>query len=390
MERGRLRQIVMSTGCAMQVGGQIFMEDPARAGQLAQMLRGDAAGTRSEQGEGWLCLPTGGTSGLPRFARHDEATVGSAVRGFQRHFGVAHVNVVDLLPAHHVSGLMARIRSMDTGGERLEWSWKRLETGDCPELPGRSDGWFTSLVPTQLHRMLAQRRQVDWLRRFRAVLLGGGPLWPGLVEKARAADLPVVISYGMTETAAMVSAQLPGDFSAGDFTAGRALPHAVIEIIDEATGEGAPAGIRGMVRVSGESVFRGYWPDRRADRALVTEDIGSLDVNGRLMIHGRRDAMIITGGKKVSPVEVENVLRAAGLFTDIAVVGIPDGEWGSIVVACHPDCGILQGREELAAALERLPAHMRPKRWVAVAPWPRNDQGKLNRAALIAAATQSA
>ena len=103
-----------------------------------------------------------------------------------------------------------------------------------------------------------------------------------------------------------------------------------------------------------------------------------------MIVLGRRDAVIITGGKKVQPVEVEAALRASGEFSDVAVIGLPDGEWGEIVVACyaprangHPP--------NLARAIASLTPYQRPKRFVVVEPWPWNAQGKVSRAELLQA-----
>jgi O-succinylbenzoic acid--CoA ligase len=295
------------------------------------------------------------------------------------------VNALDVLPPHHVSGFMSRIRCSVTGGEHVAWSWKQLEAGEWPELPAKDGGWFFSLVPTQLQRLLGSPAAVAQLKQFRVVFIGGGPLWPELAEAAAAADVPVAICYGMTETAAMVVAQKPSEFAAGDRSCGQPMPHARIEIVDESTGEVLSQGSTGLVRIAGESVCRGYWSEKEM-KSLLTEDLGRLDAQGRLTIFGRRDAVIITGGKKVHPMEVEAALRLSGEFADVAVVGVPDAEWGSAVVACHPPRAGKLDTQKIEAALAGLVGYKRPKRFVVISPWPRNAQGKLNRAALVAAA----
>lgn len=380
MERAELRALVLATGCATEVGDFVFLRD--RHGGAAEQAQFETLcreqGESLPGGAGWLCLPTGGTSGVLRFARHDETTLGAAARGFAAHFSVKKINSVDVLPAHHVSGLMSRVRCAETGGEHRAWSWKKLEAGEWPELPTKNDGWFLSLVPTQLQRLLATAQGAQRLREYRAVFLGGGPLWPNLAERAAAERVPVVICYGMTETAAMVVAQQPEDFLAGDRSCGRTMPHARIETIGEA----------GLVRIVGESIFRGYWPGVATERVLATEDLGQIDDAGRLTIFGRRDALIITGGKKVHPAEVEAALLASGEFADVAVVGVPDAEWGSAVVACHPATRHVLDLGRIERALAELAPYKRPKRFVAVADWPRNEQGKLNRALLQRAAEE--
>jgi O-succinylbenzoic acid--CoA ligase len=101
-----------------------------------------------------------------------------------------------------------------------------------------------------------------------------------------------------------------------------------------------------------------------------------------LVIFGRNDDVIVTGGKKVSAAEVEAALLASGEFEDVAVVGLPDAEWGQVVVACHPAGARAPRTERLARALSGLAPYKRPKRYAAISPWPRNAQGKVNRAEL--------
>jgi O-succinylbenzoic acid--CoA ligase len=115
---------------------------------------------------------------------------------------------------------------------------------------------------------------------------------------------------------------------------------------------------------------------------VVTEDLGRIDERGHLHVLGRRDAVIITGGKKVQPLEVEAALRASGEFDDVAVLGLPDGEWGEAVVACYPSGA---RAPDLIRAVGELATYQRPKRFVAIAAadWPRNTQGKVNRAELL-------
>ena len=329
-------------------------------------------------------IPSGGSGGGVKFARHDEETIGAAVRGFCAHFGLTRVNAVGVLPLHHVSGLMAWMRCALTGGEFVPWDWKRLEAGERLTLRAGAD-WVISLVPTQLQRLLMAEEAVAWLRQFRVIFLGGGPVWPQLADAAAEAKLPISLSYGMTETAAMVTALRPEEFLAGDRSCGAPLPHARVTIDAE-----------GVVTVAGESLFRGYYVNEAPKEKCnviryisgggpgwVTEDLGSFDERGHLHILGRRDAVIITGGKKVHPNEVEAVLRASGEFDDVAVIGLPDAEWGEAVVACHPPSGRAPNLERAVAALA---PHQRPKRFIAVADWPRNSQGKVSRAELRRAA----
>ncbi len=358
--------------------GNVFLCDPRwsqsereQLAALARLAKAESEKRKSENRHGWLMIASGGTSGRLKFARHDQDTLSAAVDGFSAHFDVSRVNAVGVLPLHHVSGLMAWIRCALTGGRFIASNWPEIEAGRRPAM-GDGGEWFLSLVPTQLQRLLAQPETIGWLRRFRAVFLGGGPAWPALLERAAEARVPLAPSYGLTETAAMVATLQPREFLAGARSSGATMPHARIDV----TGEGT-------LRIAGESVFRGYFPEWRTERNFTTDDLGCIDGLGHVQVMGRRDGIIITGGKKVQPAEVETALRATGEFDDVAVLGVPDSEWGEMVVACYPAAARAPDLARVAEALAvQLAPPARPKRYVALAEWPRNAQGKLNRTLL--------
>jgi O-succinylbenzoic acid--CoA ligase len=355
-------------------GGNLFLANPSwRSAERAELARLLATGECADRG--WLMIPSGGAGGGLKFARHDGWTIAAAVDGFRRHFGMERVSSVCVLPLHHVSGFMAWMRSALTGGSFIPWAWKDIEAGRYP--PDIPPGCCISLVPTQLQRLLASGGAVAWLRRFRIVFVGGGPAWEGLVEKAARLELPLSPSYGATETAAMVAALRPEQFLGGRRGCGEPLPHARIDLAEG-----------GIVRVAGESLYRGYYPEMLRERSWTTGDIGALDPDGSLHILGRSDDIIMTGGKKVSPAEVEAALRSSGEFDDVAVIGLPDPEWGQRVVACHPAGPHAPRRDRLEAALSGLAAFKRPKKYASISPWPRNAQGKIDRAELARLAAE--
>ena len=350
--------------------------------QLAALRTQPQITPATAAGKGWLCIATGGTGGQLKFARHDEETISAAVRGFALHFKMARVNAAGVLPLHHVSGLMAWMRCALTGGEYLPLDWKKIEGGALPDLRAKPDGWTISLVVTQLERLLRNDRAgsanppstptVEWLRQFRIIFLGGGPASPALLDRAASLGLPVSLGYGMTETAAMVTALRPEEFLGGARTSGSALPHARVAI-----------GADGAIVVGGDSLFRGYHPEWRDRWDFETSDRGGLDGQQQLVVAGRRDAVIITGGEKVDPAEVEQVLRDTGEFSDVVVLGVPDAEWGHAVVAAYP----ASARPDLAkvgqAMATALRAPQRPKQFIALPNWPANAQGKVNRAEIL-------
>jgi O-succinylbenzoic acid--CoA ligase len=273
------------------------------------------------------------------------------------------------MPLCHVSGFMAWMRSALSDGSFFPLHWKDVECGRLPT--GIPPGCCLSLVPTQLQRLLASREAVAWLRRFRVISLGGAPAWESILKEAADQGLRLAPSYGATETAAMATSLLPEEFLNGRRGCGRALPHAQVGV-----------GVGGEVRVSGPSIFRGYYPAMRGEREWLSGDIGTMESGGFLSILGRNDDLIITGGEKVSPSEVEATLRSSGEFADLAVIGLPDAEWGQEVVALYPGDLAPPDPAKVNAALAGLASFKRPKRLAGVSPWPRNAQGKLDRAEL--------
>ncbi len=367
-------------GAALEVrDGAWFLVDPgwgererAQWEELAARRPADWDGER-----GWLCVPTGGSSGAMKLARHDERTLGAAAAGFCAHFGVERAPALGFLPIWHVSGLMARVRALATGSEHRATTWKAVERGERPR-PPEAGSWFVSLVPTQLARLLGDAEAEAWLRCFRAVLVGGGAAPAGLLARARAAGLPLAPGYGMTETAAMVAARTPAEFLRdGGEHAGRALPHARLR-----------ADADGRLVVEATSLFLGYWPEtRREGEGWRTDDLGEIGPGGEVRVLGRADALINSGGEKVNPAEVESALREEAGFDEVAVIGLPDAEWGEVVAAVYPLAAGAAPREleDVRRALAGcLAPAKRPRRLVAVpaGAWPRDERGKLRRAEL--------
>ena len=289
-----------------------------------------------------LVVFTSGTTGPPRGVRLTAANLEAAARASAAHLG--HGPDDDWLlamPLHHVGGLSILIRQAFTGGAVTVPSRVDPVTFSAAM---RGTVTMVSVVPTMLRRLLGAGRYSG----LRAVLVGGGPIPAGLLEEAAEAGLPVLPTYGWTETGGQVATLRPGSPLQR-----RAHPLPGVAIRIEADGR---------VAVSGAQVSPGYLgePDR-ADPWLVTNDLGEIDDEGSLRILGRADTVIVTGGEKVSPEQVEAALRQHPGVAEVLVVGLPDAEWGE-TVAC-----IFEGDvtvEALGAwAAGHLPGYMVPRRW---------------------------
>jgi len=301
---------------------------------------------------GTILIPTGGSGGRVRWAVQQWSALAAAAHAladFLEAEGCIHVSS---LPPWHVSGLMPAVRAIETGGKLWLIKWKSLENGVTPKVePERA---IVSFVPTQLQRLLPQKKLVGWLKNTRAILLGGAAPPAGLLDEARRLRLPITLAYGMTETAAVVALQHPKDFLAGKPVYATPLPHAKISL-----------GKNGRIFIRAKSLFAGYYPVARKPGIFATEDFGKMDGRGSIAPLGRLDRVINTGGEKVNPANVENQIRATGLVKNVRVVGLPDAEWGEKVVAIYTGGKIPEAK--LRKALKRRVArHAIPKMWLQV------------------------
>ncbi|MBF2079783.1 MAG: 2-succinylbenzoate--CoA ligase [Synechococcales cyanobacterium T60_A2020_003] len=327
-----------------------------------------------------ICIPTGGTSGQLRFVVHTWDTLLASVQGMQAHFDVDAIHSYCVLPVYHVSGLMQAVRSLVTGGMLAIASPKDL-TPIPLDLDPRNT--FLSLVPTQLQRLLAQPNDLRDVAQFRAILIGGAPAWPALLNQARQHHLPLAPTYGMTEAASQVATLHPEEFLAEATHVGRSLPHVRLTVVDSEE-QRLAEGQLGRIQIQADSLAWGYYPGEPwRSRLFLTDDMGVLDTAGHLCIQGRYSNKIITGGENVYPNEVEAAILATGLVRDVCVLGQPDTTWGEVVTAIYVPQSEADCEEAIAALLRsQLSPFKIPKRWLAQSSLPRNAQGKLNRVAL--------
>lgn len=308
-----------------------------------------------------LVVYTSGTTGAPKGVRLTRANLKAAAASSAEHLG--HGPDDDWLlamPLHHVGGLSILVRQLYTGG-----SITLLPRFAPQAFAAAMHGQVTmvSVVPTMLRRIIA----FGPFHGLRAVLVGGGPIPDGLLDEAVDSGLPVLPTYGMTETFGQVATLLPGSPPARK---AHPLPGIDIRIEDDR-----------RIAIRGDQVSPGYLgePDR-VDPWLVTNDLGELDDDGALRVLGRADDVIVTGGENVNPEQVEAVLRGHDGVDEVCVVGVDDDEWGQVVVGVYEGTALPEALASWAA--DRIPAHMVPKRLHRVFAIPRTAIGKPDRNAI--------
>ncbi|RYF10139.1 MAG: hypothetical protein EOO40_05715, partial [Deltaproteobacteria bacterium] len=217
------------------------------------------------------------------------------------------------LPLHHIGGLSILFRALWFGASvQLAAPFDAAAVAAALDQGGIT---LTSLVPQMLAQVLASRAAKPFPQALRAILLGGAPTPGALLERCRQRQVPVCVTWGMSETASQVATTWPGDWD-GPGDCGPPLPFVRVQV------PGPDAS--GSLQVWGPVVHQA---------SMVTRDIGSVDATGRVRVHGRDDDLIISGGENIAPFEVESVLLAYPGIKDAAVVGRADARWGERPVA---------------------------------------------------------
>ncbi len=359
-------------GCRLEL--PIFLANPnwgtSERAQFAKLT----STVNPAQHQHQIMIPTGGSSGEIKFAIHTWETLSASVWGFREFYQVVQINSLCVLPLYHVSGLMQLIRSLLTDGKIVT---RNLTDIASLTLPIDLDNYFISLVPTQLHKLLAS--DPSWLQQFQTILLGGAPPPNELLAQARRAQLPLALTYGMTETASQITSLKPAEFLAGNRSCGKVLPHVEIEL--RAT---SPDGI-GAICIKSTSLMLGYFPAINPATYFEPDDLGKMDPQGYLTILGRHSDKIITGGENVFPVEVIDAIISTGLVTDVWVVGVADDYWGQKVVAIYTPIDSDITNELVAIAIaDKISRYKIPKSWIQVTEIPRNSLGKVSNQAIAA------
>ncbi|MGG5259138.1 o-succinylbenzoate--CoA ligase [Phycicoccus avicenniae] len=326
-----------------------------------------------------VVVGTSGSTGVPKLAMLGAGALAASAHATHERLGGPGQWLLTL-PAGHVAGLQVLLRGLDAGTEPVSVD---LSDGFSPSAFAagvhRMDPrhrHYTSVVPTQLVRLLDDPVGTAALASLHGVLVGGAATPPSLRRRAEASGVRVVTTYGMSETCG------------GCVYDGRSLSGAEVRVDDEGRVHLGGATLAHGYLGRPDLTFRAFAVDPDGSRWFRTDDAGRLDEDGRLHVEGRLDDVVVTGGMKVAPRPVEEaaVEHVPGVV-EAVVVGTPDAEWGQAVsLLVVPAAGarplsVVEVREHLRG---HVPDHALPRRVTATGAVPQRGPGKPDRAAVAA------
>jgi len=273
------------------------------------------------------------------------------------------------LPLFHVGGVLIWVRTLLAGCACiLPESLQNLEISIRQHHPT-----VLSLVPAQLIRLIENDEMIPILKNMKTIMLGGAPSPGWLIDKSLNLGLPVMPTYGCTESCAQITGVAKDSARTAYATAGRILPYRNIRIDND-----------GAVRIGGKTLFKRslHEPDVNpldSDGFFKTADNGTIDEQGNLVICGRVDGIFISGGENISPQEIENaLLKLDGIITAI-VVPVPHREYGLTPWAFVETSASFDEKSILDRLRKKLPGYKLPKRIIHLTPDDRKGKMKYSR-----------
>jgi len=345
-----------------------------------------------------VILYTSGTTGKPKGVVHTHASLTAQVDVLHRAWEWSEEDrLLHILPLHHVHGLVNGLLGALWAGAELRLV-EKFEAARVWSAFAADEATVFYAVPTIYHQLAeawekqdsqTRRRWAEGAGRLRLAVSGSAalpaPLWSRWRDLTGQALLE---RYGMTEIGMAISNPYRGERRPG--TVGQPLPGMTVRIVTE-EGRDVSPGDSGEIWVEGPTLFKEYWGKPEATRETFTDgwfrtgDVAQV-VDGYVRIVGRASVDILkSAGYKLSALEIEEVLAGHPAIGEVAVVGIPDPEWGEVVTACV----IARPGQSLALdslrdwCKDKLAAYKVPRRLVLRDALPRNAMGKVMKPDLI-------
>ncbi|WP_194836105.1 acyl-CoA synthetase [Nocardia sp. XZ_19_369] len=338
---------------------------------------------------GGFIILTSGTTGLPKGATRSKVSPLATAQFLDRiPFPFQGAQVI-VSPIFHSTGFGTGLVGMAMGNKVVVR--RRFDAEATLQLIADHKAELLVAVPTMLHRMTeldpAIRAKYD-ISSLKAIVLAGSALSPELTMKATKVFGPVLYNvYGSTECSVATVAN-PEELALSPGTVGRPPITCEVRLYDDNDKHVTATNTTARIFIRSGTPFEGYTDGRNKqiiDGFMSSGDVGHIDEHGLLMVDGRDDDMIVSGGENVFPQEVENLLLERPDIFDAAVVGVDDAEFGKRLRAfVVPEPGQTPDGEEIKAYVKNnLARYKVPREVIFLDDLPRNPTGKLLRRVLV-------
>jgi acyl-CoA synthetase (AMP-forming)/AMP-acid ligase II len=301
------------------------------------------------------------------------------------------------VPLYHVAGIQTAISGIYSG--RTTVIQDQFESLDWMKLVQHYEINRVMLVPTMIKQIIDNENFDNYnFGSLNVITYGAAPMPISVLEESfnKFKDAKFINAFGQTETAATITALGPEDHDISGTedeksrklkrltSIGKPLPDIEVRIVDE-NGKEAPVNGVGEIVAKGERIMSGYWNNAKATMNVIkngwlyTGDLGYRDEDGYIYLAGRAKDFIKRGGEMISPEEIEQLLYRHPNIEEVAVIGLPDIQWGEIVTAvikCKKD-KYLTDDDILAFCNDKLASFKRPEKIIFISELPRNSMGKI-------------
>jgi long-chain acyl-CoA synthetase len=349
----------------------------------------------------WLFY-TSGTTGRPKGVMLSHGNLVAMTLCYLADVDSATPSDVSLYaaPISHGAGLY-HFPHIRMGGRHVIPESRGFDPDEVLNLGRQLDNVVMFAAPTMVRRLVdAAKKRGENGEGLRTIIYGGGPMYLADIREAIATlGQRFVQIYGQGESPMTITALSREWHGATDHPrylerlASVGTAQSVMSVrITGADGRPLPAGETGEVEAKGAAVMLGYWNNPKAnaetlkDDWLRTGDVGRLDEDGFLTLSDRSKDVIISGGTNIYPREVEEALLTHADVREVSAIGVPDSDWGEVVVACVvlKDGAVADDAKLDAHCLASIARFKRPKRYVYLDALPKNNYGKVLKTELRA------
>lgn len=376
-----------------QSEGMLYYEDMIASSSADEIF------TEIDDNDTTILMYTAGTTGFPKgvMLSHNSFSIYVLENVSPADTETVEKNILTV-PLYHVAGIQAMMAAI-YGGRTLVME-RQFEPKEWMGLVQAEKVNRAMMVPTMLKQLMGHPEfSKHDLSSLKVITYGAAPMPLEVIKKAVEVfpGVGFINAFGQTETASTITTLSPEDHALTGTeeekekklkrlsSIGRAMSDVEMKIIDE-EGNELPQGEVGEIVARGPRVMAGYWKDKEKTEKTIdkdgwvhTGDVAYRDEDGYFFLAGRATDMIIRAGENISPEEVEAVLQAYEKVDDVAVIGVPDEDWGEVpMCVCVVKKGETCTPEELMEYCRaNLASFKRPRSVVFVDELPRNPMGKV-------------